>query len=117
MKLYYYCSSCKKENSFKTEATNRFELQKERGDHINERCTNCGTITKRRINRVHAKANMIYILLGGFIGFVAILLVLAFIPIVLVLWLSPAVFAVPFLTWKLQEKRASDFNKIMVSDT
>lgn len=73
MKLYYYCSSCKKENSFKTKAKNRFELREERGNEISERCSKCGTIVKRRVNRVHAKANRLLILSGTILGFFGLL--------------------------------------------
>jgi len=110
MELYFYCSSCKKENSFKTKATNRFELQKERGNEINERCKKCGTIVKRRINRVHAKPN-VYILLGGVaIGGISTIFLWN------LGWIATLTFSVPILAWKYAEQKASAFNKVMVSD-
>ncbi len=110
MKLYYYCSSCQKENSFTTKATNRFELQKERGNEINERCKKCGTIVKRRINRVHAKANVIMLLAGIAVSAIATIFLWN------LGWIATLTFTVPFFAWKYAEKKASDFNKVMVSD-
>ena len=111
MKLYYYCSSCQKENSFKTKAKNRFELQKERGNHINERCVKCGNITKRRINRVHAKANVLWIAGGVLVSIIAAIFLWQ------LGWIAGITFSIPFMIWKATEKTASNFNKIMVSDT
>lgn len=110
MKLFYYCSSCKKENSFKTKATDRFELQQERGNEISERCKYCGNITKRRINRVHAKANFMWILAGIIASVIAtgFLWQLG--------WIAGATFSIPFLLWQATQTKASNFNKVMVSD-
>lgn len=116
MKLYYYCSSCKRENSFKTKAKSRIELKRERGSQINERCTYCSVVTKRRINRVHAKPNMLVIIVGGLIGLLVMLLALLIVPTVFILWLLPSIFAVPFFSWRSEDKRASTFNKLIVSD-
>lgn len=111
MNLYYFCSSCKKENRFKTRATNRFELQEDRGNEINERCKYCGTISKRRINRVHAKANYGYIIAGLIVGLVlaAFLWQLG--------WIAGITFGLPIMIWQWSQKKATDFNKIRVSDT
>lgn len=110
MKLYYYCSSCQKENSFKTKATNRFELQEERGNHINERCKKCGTIVKRRINRVHARANKSYVLLSfGLCIFLTLLLWELG-------WVATLTFTIPIMIWRSADIQASKFNKVMVDD-
>ncbi len=116
MKLHYYCSFCKKENSFKTKAKSRIELKEKRGSEINERCKYCGTVTKRRVNRVHAKPNMLLIIGGGLLGILILLVTLLVIPSVFILWLLPSIFAVPFFAWRSEEKRASVFNKLMVND-
>lgn len=110
MNLYYFCSSCKKENSFKTKATNRFELQQERGDEINERCKHCGNVSKRRINRVHAKSNYVYIIGGLIIGLI----------LGCFLWqlglIAGITIGLPILIWQWSHKKAVDFNKILVSE-
>ncbi|MFC4635996.1 hypothetical protein ACFO3O_18955 [Dokdonia ponticola] len=116
MKLYYYCSSCQKENSFQTKATNRFELQKERGNFINERCTKCGTIVKRRINRVHAKANKWILVLGGIFGILFTAIIFLFVPLIIIVVTNSVIFSVPFIVWREQDKKASNFNKVMVAD-
>lgn len=119
MRLYYYCSSCQEENSFKTKATNRFELQKERGNTINERCKNCGTVVKRRINRVHAKPNKWILIIGGLIGatlaIIAIVFTLA-VSVFMIVILIPAISSIPFIAWREQDKKANAFNKVMVKD-
>ncbi|WP_299214722.1 hypothetical protein [uncultured Dokdonia sp.] len=116
MTLYYYCSSCQKENSFKTTATNRFELQKERGSFINERCKKCGTVVKRRINRVHAKPNIWILIIGGVLGILLTAILFLFVPIIILVLANSVVFSIPFIAWREQDKKASAFNKVMVSD-
>lgn len=119
MKLYYYCSSCQKENSFKSKATNRFELQKERGNVINERCKKCGTIVKRRINRVHAKPNGWILIIGGLLGIIVTLIIFIFslmVSLLITLLLLSLICSIPFAAWKQQDKKASNFNKVMASD-
>lgn len=116
MKLYYYCSSCQKENSFTTKATNRLELQKERGNFINERCKKCGTIVKRRINRVHAKPNKLILFFGGIFSIVFTAVMFLFIPLIIIILANAFIFSIPFVFWKQQDKKASNFNKVMVAD-
>jgi Flp pilus assembly protein TadB len=119
MKLYYYCSSCQEENSFKTKATNRFDLQKERGNVINERCKHCGTVVKRRINRVHAKPNKWILIIGGILGISLTVIALVFtiaISFLMVVILIPAITSIPFIAWREQDKKANAFNKVMVKD-
>lgn len=110
MKLYYYCSSCKKENSFKTRATNRFELQEERGNTINERCNYCGTQVQRRVNRVHAKPNLIITFVGLALG------ILSTIFLWNLGWIATLTFSIPILVYSYANNQSSNFNKIMVDD-
>lgn len=117
MNLYYFCSSCKKENSFKTKATNRFELQQERGDEINESCKYCGTLTKRRINRVHSKANILKYLVGGALGILLTLILIVIIPPIFIVFAFPSIMSIPFMAWKRENRKAVDFNKIMIKES
>ena len=116
MRLYFYCSSCQEENSFKTKAKDRFDLQKERGNFINERCRNCGTVVKRRINRVHAKPNKWLLIIGGLGGTFIALMLIFFLPLFITVFIIPAVFGIPFIAWRAEDKKASAFNKVMISD-
>ena len=116
MKLYYFCSSCRKENHFTIKAKDRFELQKERGDEINERCNYCGTITKRKINRVHAKANKLIIVVGTIAGMVITLLLAFVIPKIVLFFAASSVFSLPYLAWRSEEKKASRFNSVLIND-
>ncbi len=108
MKLSYYCKSCKKKNFIKTTAKNRFELQKEVGDEINNRCTSCGILEKKHINRIFAEPSksvgvlsfILAVLLTGTIfvfGFIATLTI-----------------TIPIWLYFDAYKKASDFNKIMI---
>ena len=110
MKLYYYCSSpsCKKENLISVKSNNRYDLKNEIGEEINERCTHCGSYTKRHINRLHAKPN--YMIIG--LGFLLAIVVTA------LLWdlgfVSTLSGSIPIGIWMYEERKASAFNKIMV---
>lgn len=119
MRLYYYCNSCQEENSFTTKAKDRFELQTERGNTITERCKHCGTMVKRRINRVHAKPNKWILIIGTIVGVVltiiAIILSIAISLAALIILMS-FICTVPFIAWKETERKASAFNKVMVKD-
>lgn len=57
MRLSYYCRSCSRKNYIKSKARNRFELQTEVGDEINNRCSHCGTLEKKHINRLVAETS------------------------------------------------------------
>ncbi len=119
MRLHYYCSSCQKENSFKTKAKNRFELRTERGNIISEYCKHCGTIVKRRINMVYAKSNKWILIIGTFFGIVFTTLTLIFsiaISLGFLLFVSPFVLTIPFIAWINTERKASAFNEVMLED-
>ncbi|AFL82275.1 hypothetical protein Aeqsu_2825 [Aequorivita sublithincola DSM 14238] len=109
MRLSYYCKSCNKKNYLKTKATNRFKLQTEVGDEINNRCSHCGTLEKKHINRLFAQPSIFIglfslalgMLLTGTIfmfGFIAILSI-----------------TIPIWIYFDSFKKASNFNKVMIS--
>ncbi|NQY07330.1 MAG: hypothetical protein HRT68_14340 [Flavobacteriaceae bacterium] len=109
MKLFYHCSSCKKENKITIKSDNRYDFQKEvGGDEMNVNCTHCGKLDKKHINRFHAKANKVIILGGLVAGAVATLFLLNF------GWIATATFSIPIFVWLNEEKRASAFNKVMI---
>jgi DNA-directed RNA polymerase subunit RPC12/RpoP len=110
LKLYYYCSSCKKENSFNTKASNRFELQEERGNHINDRCNHCGTQVKRRVNRVHAKPDIKIVSIGLLLGIISTIFLWN------LGWIATLTFSIPILAFSYASQQASNFNKVMVDD-
>lgn len=109
MKLSYYCKSCQKKSFYKTITKDRFELQNEVGDELSLRCDKCGTINKKHINRLSAEPNRIYLYIALV---VAILLAVLF-------WdlgfISKLTFSVPIFLFFDAEKRASNYNKTMVS--
>lgn len=109
MKLFYYCKSCKKKNYYKTKTSDRFELQKEVGNEINERCKYCGIFEKKHINRLHAEPNK-FLIISVFI--IAIILSIAFWNMGIIAKLT---IMLPFWVSFNEQKKASDYNKIMVS--
>jgi len=110
MKLYYFCKSCKRENAFTVKANNRYDLQKLKGKHISERCPECGTITQRHINRVHAKPRYYRIALGFLLSILLSYFLLD------VGWIIGVVFIIPILLWKEEIRYASSFNRVMIDD-
>lgn len=116
MQIYYYCKSCRKENSFKSNASNRFELKEERGIQISERCKKCGTITERHINRFHAKPNKIRYLIVGLGGIILTILLLLIIPPIFIVFVFPSIMSIPFMSWKKELRSASNFNRVLIHD-
>lgn len=108
MTVSYYCKSCKKNNKIKTSANNRFELQQELGDEINNRCKHCGVIEKKHINRLTADPNYIIFYISIFAS--AILTVL--------FWnagfIAKVTLVVPIFLYFDALKKASSFNKTMI---
>jgi len=110
MKLYYFCKSCKRENGFTVKSNNRFDLQKEKGKHISERCPECGTITERHINRIHAKPRYYRI---------ALIFMLAIVISYFLFemgWIAGLTFILPIILWKEEVRYASTFNRVMIND-
>ncbi len=109
MKLSYYCKSCSVKNYLTTNATNRFDLQRELGAaEISKRCRNCGTIQKRHINRLHAEPNKIYFLIC-----IPLILILSII-VYFLGFIATLTFSIPIALVFQAQKKASDFNKTMI---
>lgn len=109
MRLSYYCNSCKTKNYVKTKAKNRFELQTELGDEVNNRCNHCGTIEKKHINRLFAEpSKLLGILCLG-------LMVLLTGTIFMFGFIAALSFTLPIWIYFDAHKKASDFNKVMIT--
>jgi hypothetical protein len=109
MVLTYYCKSCKKKNQLKSKARDRFQLQSEyKADEISMRCTSCGTIEKRHINRITAETERYVLILCIAIALLLTALVwqLGFI--------ASITFSIPFWIFFEAEKRARFFNRTMI---
>ncbi|MCG2419112.1 hypothetical protein K8089_08755 [Aequorivita sp. F47161] len=109
MQLSYYCRSCKKKNYISSKANNRFELQAQFGDEINNRCSHCGTFEKKHINRLIAEPSKF---IGLFCFGLAILLSGA---VFILGFIATLTFTIPIYIYFNAQKRASDFNKVMIS--
>lgn len=103
MKIYYYCSSCKEENHFKS--NNKFDLQMElNSDEVVVNCNKCDKQDKKHINRLHSKPNYIFVFIG----------ILLSIIVSIIMWdigfASTLSFTIPFYLWLQEQKRVSTFN-------
>jgi len=108
MTVSYYCKSCKKNNKIKTKAKNRFELQQEIGNEINYRCTSCGTLENRHINRLSADPNYTIFFISLFVSVILTVLLwnVGFIAMVTLM--------LPFWAYFDSLKKANLFNKTRV---
>ena len=109
MKLYYYCKSCQKKNAISVKSTNRYDLKMEFNDtEFSRNCDHCGSHNKRHINRLHAEANKMRILIV--FGITVILTVL--------IWnlgyISKVVLLAPIAYGSIEQGRASKFNKVLI---
>ncbi|WP_299109482.1 hypothetical protein [uncultured Winogradskyella sp.] len=109
MKLSYRCSSCKKDNTIKTKATDRYGLLMERGSNeFNERCKHCGHFTKKHINRLYADDNYTYVIAGLAIAAVATYFMWDF------GFISTLTGTIPIWFWSEMKRKSSKFNGTMV---
>ena len=109
MKLFYYCSSCKKENAIQIKSDNRYEFQKEIGDdEVVVNCTNCGKTDKKHVNRFHAKPRYYISLIALVCSILATLYLRRY------GWISSLIFYIPVAVWRREQKRASAFNSVMI---
>lgn len=109
MRLTYYCSSCSRKNYINSKAKNRFELQTEVGDEINNRCTHCGTIEKKHINRLFAEPSK-------FIGLFVLILAIVLTGIIFIFgFIATLTITIPIWIYFDAHKKASQFNKVMIS--
>ncbi len=109
MTVSYYCKSCNKNNKIKTKANNRFDLQQELGDEINNRCKYCGVLEKRHINRLTADPNYTFF-------FIALIASLIF---TILFWnlgfIAFATLTAPIWVYFEALKKATLFNKTRVT--
>ena len=109
MKLSYRCSSCKKDNTIKTKASDRHGLLMERGNNeFNERCKHCGNFTKKHINRLYAEGDYTYVLIGFVVAAIATVLLWDF------GFISTLTFTIPIWFFTEMKKKSSIFNGSMV---
>ncbi len=109
MRLSYYCSSCSRKNYVQSKAKNRFELQAEVGNEINNRCSYCGTLEKKHINRLFAEPSK-------FIGLIALVLaILLTVTIFIFGFIAMLSITIPIWIYFDAHKKASEFNKVMIS--
>ncbi|NER15925.1 hypothetical protein [Spongiivirga citrea] len=110
MKLSYSCDSCKKENSYKTNASDRVDLQMRLGkDEIKEHCNNCGHFNAKHLNRLIAVPNKMFMFIGGLIGLIIALYILFRFGI-----LGALAFSLPIMVIAQHKKSVSSFNKTMI---
>jgi len=108
-RLSYYCKSCGKKNYIKSKANDRFALQQELGDELKRNCSICGTYKVTHINRLNAEIGS-WVMVAVIITCLVLSSLLFFVG-----WISTLTFTIPIWFYFDQQKKANQFNKIMVS--
>lgn len=108
---YYYCPSCQERNAFSSMASDRVELEREKGERIPVECEHCHSRTKLHVNQVRAEPNKIITgasAVAGVVGAVALWQV-GFIAAITV--------GLPVLVYQMQSRSASTFNSYKIKET
>lgn len=108
---YYTCPSCHENTPFKSMATDRVELEKDKGETFRVSCDHCHESRTIHVNDVKAKPNTIVTGIGvaAGIGATVALWQLGF-----VAWISGGL---PIIIYAAQRKAADTFNSYKVKRT
>ncbi|MCB9426072.1 MAG: hypothetical protein H6584_03465 [Flavobacteriales bacterium] len=103
------CKHCKKEITIKSSATDRPELQKEKGDQFEKKCPHCARKNVFHVNDVYAEPNQIYSIIG----------VIVFLIVTALLWqhygaISSASGLIPIFIYRQQIASVKFFNAYRV---
>ena len=98
------CASCNEPIVVKSNASTRPNLAKENGEILHLEYTKCRNITKKHVNDIQAKENLVFIAAGILISLI----------VTLVLWnilagFSTISLAIPLLIWQGDSKAAHSF--------
>jgi len=108
MNLFTVCESCKEQSTIKSNATDRPELIKSKGEEFNYQCTNCLTTHKVHVNDVRAKMDNKVLLRGIVISLVVTIVLLNFVGLYGTITLT-----IPALIWKQESNAVHSFNRYL----
>lgn len=109
MRIAASCINCKKDIVIKSNSKTRPDIQMEKGDQFEVRCSHCGNRQDIHVNDIKAEVNNNTILIGAGIGVL----------ITLFLWnlygaIGTVSMIVPLLIWKQQMDAVKTFNSFMI---
>lgn len=109
MKLYTNCKSCQKSFKIQSSASNRPDLEDEKGERFKVTCEHCGTAQEKHVNDIRAKQNVIINVIGVLLGVI----------VTVGLWntfgaISTVSGLIPVLIYKMQDNAINQFNKYRV---
>ncbi len=108
---YFTCRACHEPSPVTTNATDRVDLERERGARFRVTCRHCHKPASVHVNQVSAQPNRIVTGVGGIAGAVAIA----------ALWnvgfIAYAAGALPVIVYQAQAKSAATFNGYKLPET
>ena len=112
MKLFTNCNTCKQQVSIKSNASDRSELIKEKGEEFNIQCNDCSTTHSVHVNNVRAKMNKKILIGGIIISLIVTMFLLNFVGLIGTISLT-----IPAIIWKQQSSAVHSFNTYMIRRT
>lgn len=111
IKKYFVCKSCHESTYVPTAATDRVDLEREKGESFSARCAHCHKPGSVHVNHVLAKPNPVITAIGGVAGAVA----------TVALWnvgfIAFASGALPVIVYQAQSRSAQTFNSYKIRPT
>ena len=106
---YTKCPGCKTDQTIKSSAANRGDLQMKKGTSFKFNCQRCGKMVSVHVNDVKAKVDKRVILVSIVIALVVGVILLIFLG---ALWLF--MLLLPMVFWAQQEQAVSAFNRYKI---
>ncbi|WP_116108084.1 hypothetical protein [Lewinella sp. IMCC34191] len=109
IKKYFVCKFCHESTYVATSATDRVDLERERGERFSANCAHCHKPGSIHVNQILAKPNPVITVIGGVAGLVA----------TAALWnvgfIAYAAGALPVIVYQAQAKSAQTFNSYKIT--
>lgn len=108
---FYFCPSCQERNKFSSLATDRVELEKDKGERIAVECAHCHARTNLNVNKIQAEPNNVITGASGVLGLICagLFLNMGFI--------AGLPLALPVVVHQAQARAASSFNRYKIKET
>nr|WP_288931582.1 hypothetical protein [uncultured Allomuricauda sp.] len=127
MRLFGKCPSCKKENSFKSDAQTRIDYEMKNGKWKSFVCTECGEDFRLMINNIYSKKSNLASIVAGLVFLIGTPIVIYLFKDILLQIRGPysiliisSLFIVPSIIYSIvlneDQKRVSTFNQLKVRE-
>ncbi len=110
MSIYIDCKRCNERNTIRTNATNRSDLERDKGEVIQIRCKKCSTSKEYHVNEFQAQLNRNLILIAGAVGFLLTLLFWRF------GFVAVISFTLPAIVYQVQYSSVRSFNNYKIKE-